>query len=77
MKKLLPLAVVAGALACFVAAGSAQAAPASGGMLGKLSSVAPGTSTVQQAHYYYHRRWWHRRYYHYYRWHRWHRWHRW
>ncbi|HUJ36903.1 MAG TPA: hypothetical protein VLW88_04415 [Hyphomicrobium sp.] len=68
MTKLIPLTVAAGALACIVAAGSAQAAPASGVTLGKLANVAPASATVQQAHYWRHRywRWHHRRH-----WHRW------
>ena len=40
MTRFLPLAAVAGALACVVAVGSAQAAPASGNILGKLTTVS-------------------------------------
>lgn len=69
MKKYLPLAAVAGALACFVAAGSAQATPASGNVLGKLTTVGQSGSTVEKAHYYHHRRYWRHRHY----WHRHHR----
>lgn len=56
MKKLLPLAV--GTLACFVALGSAQAAPASGNVLGKLTTAGKSNSAVEQAHYRRHHRWW-------------------
>lgn len=56
MKKLLPLAAVAGAL--FLAAGSAQAAPVSSNVLGKMSSVTEQNSVVEKAHYRHHRRWW-------------------
>ena len=67
MTRLLPLAAVAGALTCVVAVGSAQAAPASGNVLGKLTAASQSNSTVEKAHYRHHRRWWwnkhhHRRY---------------
>ena len=75
MKKLIPLA--AGAIACLVAVGSAQAAPASGNVLGKLTAVGQSDSAFQQAHYYrrHHRWWWGRPYY--YRHHHHRRWHHW
>ncbi len=68
MKRILPLAAVAGALACFVAVGSAQAAPASGNVLGKLTTVGENSSAVEKTHYrhhrrYHHRKWWKKRYY--------------
>ncbi len=64
MKKLLPLAAVAGALACFAVAGSAQAAPVSGDVLGKMSAAAQSGSAVEKAHYRHHRHWfWKKRYY--------------
>jgi uncharacterized cupredoxin-like copper-binding protein len=68
MTRMISLTVAASALACIVAAGSAQAAPASGVALGKLTNAAPASATVQQAHYYRYRywRWHHRRH-----WHRW------
>lgn len=73
MKKFLPLAAVAGALACFAVAGSAQAAPVAGDVLGKLTTAAQSGSTIEKAHYRHHRRWfWKKRYYkrHYHRHHR-------
>jgi len=78
MTKLLPLAAVAGALACVVAVGSAQAAPASGNILGKLTSVGEQNTAIEKAHYRHHRRWWwkkryYKRHHHHHR--RWHRWH--
>jgi uncharacterized cupredoxin-like copper-binding protein len=65
MTKLIPLAVAAGALACIVAAGSAQAAPASGIALGKLANVTPANASVEQVYWrrhwrYHHRRHWRR-----------------
>ncbi|MFA5900154.1 MAG: hypothetical protein WC829_13705 [Hyphomicrobium sp.] len=77
MKKFLPLAAVAGAIACFAAVGGAQAAPASGNILGKLTTVGEANATVEKAHYgRHHRHWWKKRYYkrhrHHRRWHRWH-----
>jgi uncharacterized cupredoxin-like copper-binding protein len=65
MTKLIPLTVVAGALACIVAAGSAQAAPASGIALGKLANVTPANASVEQVYWrrhwrYHHRRHWRR-----------------
>ncbi|MFN3622530.1 MAG: hypothetical protein ACK4TP_00570 [Hyphomicrobium sp.] len=77
MKKFLPLAAVAGAL--FLAAGSAQAAPVSSNVLGKMTSASEQNSVVEKAHYRHHRRWWwKKRFYkrHHHRHHRrWHRWH--
>jgi hypothetical protein len=76
MKKLLPLAAVAGALACVVAVGSAQAAPASGNLIGNLATVSESGATVEKAGYRHHRKWWKKRYYkrhrhyHHRRWHR-------
>ena len=65
MTKLIPLTVVAGALACIVAAGSAQAAPASGIALGKLANVTLANASVEQVYWrrhwrYHHRRHWRR-----------------
>jgi uncharacterized cupredoxin-like copper-binding protein len=65
MTKLIPLTVVAGALACIVAAGSAQAAPASGIALGKLANVTPANASVEPVYWrrhwrYHHRRHWRR-----------------
>lgn len=49
MTRIVPLTVVAGALACFLAAGSAQAAPAAaGGILGKLNATANAQTQVDQ-----------------------------
>jgi hypothetical protein len=81
MKKLLPLAAVAGLLAV-VSVGSAQAAPASGNILGKLTTASENGTAVEKAGYRHHRRWnshrwwWKKRYYrrHYHRHHR-HHWH--
>ena len=61
MKRILPLAAVAGALACLVAVGSAQAAPASGNVLGKLTTVGESSSAVEKTHYRHHRRYHHRK----------------
>lgn len=61
MKKLLSLAAVAGAL--LVAVGSAQAAPVSGNVLGKMTSVSQDNSVVEKAHYRHHRKWYKKRYY--------------
>jgi hypothetical protein len=49
MNRAVPLTVVAGALACFVAMGSAQAAPVNSGILGKLTATAQSSSQVEQA----------------------------
>lgn len=43
MNRAVPMGIVAGAIACIFAAGAAQAAPASSGVLGKLT-VSPQTS---------------------------------
>jgi len=69
MKRLIPLTAVAGVLACFVAAGTAQAAPASGSVLGKLTTVNQSAAAVEKVHYRrHHYRWWkhrhHRRHHH-------------
>lgn len=61
MTKFLPLAAVAGALACVVAVGSAQAAPASGNVLGKLTAASEAGTTVEKAGYRHHHRWHHHR----------------
>ena len=80
MKRTLPLAAVAGALACFVAVGSAQAAPASGNVLGKLTTVGENSSAIEKTHYRHHRKynhhrkWWKKRYYKRHRHHHHHRW---
>ena len=58
MKRLVPLSVVAGVLACFVLAGSAQAAPATSGILGKLAAETHTASQVEKADW---RRAWRRR----------------
>ncbi len=71
MSRMIPLTVAAGALACIVAAGSAQAAPASGIALGKLANVSPAAASVDQVHWRRHHHWRH------WRWHRRHHWHRW
>ncbi len=49
MKRLVPLSVVASALACFVLAGRAQAAPATGGVLGKLAAESHTVSQIEKA----------------------------
>jgi len=62
MSRMIPLTVAAGALACIVAAGSAQAAPASGITLGKLANVTPATASVEKVYWRHHRYWrWHHR----------------
>jgi hypothetical protein len=48
MTRIVPLTVVAGALACFLAAGSAQAAPATSGILGKLTTTAQSSSQIEK-----------------------------
>lgn len=68
MNRLLPLTAIAGALACVVAVGSAQAAPVTGNVLGKLATASEAGSTVEKAHYRHHRKyyrnwWWKKRYY--------------
>ena len=65
MTRFLPLAAVAGALACVVAVGSAQAAPASGNILGKLTTAGETSSSVEKTGYRHrhHHRWWKKRYY--------------
>ena len=68
MKRVLPLAAIAGALAAVVAVGSAQAAPASGNILGKLTTVSENGTSVEKAGYrhrgyHHHHRWWKKRYY--------------
>ena len=62
MKKLLPLAAVAGAL--FLVAGTAQAAPVSSNVLGKAATVSDSAGVVEKAGYrHHHRKWWKKRYY--------------
>lgn len=64
MKRVLPLAAIAGALVAVVAVGSAQAAPASGNILGKLTTVSENGAAVEKAGYrHHHRHWWKKRYY--------------
>jgi hypothetical protein len=63
MTRFLPLAAVAGALACVVAVGSAQAAPASGNILDKLTTASETSSSVEKAGYRHHRKMWKKRYY--------------
>jgi len=48
MKRLVPLSVVAGILACFVLACSAQAAPAASVILGKFAAEAHATSQIEK-----------------------------
>ena len=65
MTRIIPLTIAAGVLACIVAAGGAQAAPASSITLGKFASVAPATASVEQVYWrrhwrYHHRRHWRR-----------------
>ena len=81
MSRFLPLAAIAGALACVVAVGSAQAAPASGNILGKLTTASEAGTSVEKAGYRHHRRHWRWRFFkrhhhhhhrHYRRHHRWH-----
>ncbi len=48
MNRAVPLTVAAGALAWFIAAGSAQAAPANTGILGKLNATAQSSSQVEK-----------------------------
>ena len=76
MTQFLPLAAIAGALACVVAVGSAQAAPASGNILGKLTTASEAGSSVEKAGYYHHRKWWNKRYYKRHRYYQHRRWHR-
>jgi hypothetical protein len=57
MNRAVPLTVVAGALACFVAMGSAQAATVNSGILSKLNATAQSSSQVEKAG------WRHRRHY--------------
>ncbi len=49
MKRLVPLSVVAAALACFVLAGAAQAASTTSGILGKLAAETHTASQVEKA----------------------------
>ncbi len=48
MNRAIPMTIAAGVLACALAAGSAQAAPASG-ILGKLAATANASTQVEQA----------------------------
>ena len=59
--KRLALPVAVGALACFAAVGSSQAAPVAGAVA-KLTPTAQSSSIVDQVHWrrhYHHRWWWH------------------
>jgi hypothetical protein len=49
MYRAVPLTIAASALACVLAVGSAQAAPANTGILGKLTTAAQSSSQVEQA----------------------------
>ncbi len=49
MNRAVPLTIAAGALACVLAAGSAQAAPPNTGILGKLTATAQTSSQVEKA----------------------------
>jgi hypothetical protein len=49
MNRAVPLTVVAGALAVILAAGSAQAAPANTGILGKLNATVQSSSQIEKA----------------------------
>lgn len=62
MKKLLPLAAVAGALV-FAAVGSAQAAPVSSNVLGKMTTISQDNGVVEKAGYRHHRKWHKHRWY--------------
>jgi hypothetical protein len=77
MTRIVPLTAAAGAIACLLAVGSAQAAPVSGDILGKLATANQASTVVNQVHWRRHHRWWwwrrhHRRHHH--RWRRHHRW---
>ncbi len=71
MARFVPLAAIAGALACVVAAGSAQAAPASANILGKLTTVSDTSGVAVEKvhfrkkhhHHRWHRKYWKKRYY--------------
>jgi hypothetical protein len=64
MSRFLPLATIAaGALACVLAVGSAHAAPASGNILGKLTTASEAGTSIEKAGYRHHRKWWKKRYY--------------
>ena len=59
--KRLALSVAVGALACFAAVGSSQAAPVSGAVAKlALAPTAQSSSIVDQVHWrrHYHHRWW-------------------
>ena len=70
MIKLISATAVAGALAALVAVGAAQAAPASGSMLGKLAAVSDKAPAAEQVHWRRHhrhhwrKRWFYKRYHH-------------
>lgn len=74
MTRFVPLTAAAGALACLLAAGSAQAAPVTVDVFGKSVAVKPAASIVDQVHWRRHHRWWrwhhHRRHHRYWRYHR-------
>jgi hypothetical protein len=73
MNRLIPLSAVAGVAACVLAAGTAQAAPVSGGVLDKLATTNHSSSVEQVYWRRHHHRYWRYRYYrhHCYRCHRW------
>jgi hypothetical protein len=50
MNRALSITLAAGALAFALAAGSAQAAPAGSGILGKLTSASSAASQVEKVH---------------------------
>ncbi len=68
MTKLIPLTAVAGVLAAFLAVGSAQAAPASGSVLGKLTSLNQSAAAVENVHWRRHHRWWWRHHHRHHHW---------
>ncbi len=47
MNRAFPLTLAAGVLACVLAAGSAQAAPATSGILGKLAANANASTQIE------------------------------
>jgi hypothetical protein len=63
MKRCIPLTALAGVLACLVAAGTAQAAPASGSVLGQLTTAKQASVAVEQVGWRPHHRWWKKRHY--------------
>jgi len=49
MIRAVPLTIAAGVLACALAAGSVQAAPAGSGVLGKLTAATPAATQIEKA----------------------------